>query len=93
MTDSQKLDLLLVKMDSLEGRMDSLEGKVDSLEGKVDSLEGRMDSQEGELGKFRAQMTKSIDELKEMDVMILDEVIRVHRILDKHKADPSAHIA
>ena len=93
MTDSQKLDLLLEKMISFDGRMCSLEGKVDSLEGKVNSLEGRMDSLEGELVKFKNQVTKSIDELKEMDIMILDEVERVHRILDKHKADPTAHIA
>jgi len=100
MTDSQKLDLLLEKMISFDGRMcslegkvDSLEGKVNSLEGKVNSLEGRMDSLEGELVKFKNQVTKSIDELKEMDIMILDEVERVHRILDKHKADPTAHIA
>ena len=93
MTDSQKLDLLLEKMISFDGRMCSLEGKVDSLEGKVNSLVGRMDSLEGELVKFKNQVTKSIDELKEMDIMILDEVERVHRILDKHKADPTAHIA
>lgn len=100
MTDSQKLDLLLEKMTSFEGKMDSFEGRMDSLEGRMDSLEGKVDlleervfSVEGELSKFKVQVTKSIEELKEMDIMILDEVERVHRILDKHKADPAAHIA
>ena len=100
MTDSQKLDLLLVKMDSLEGKVDSLEGKVDSIEGRMDSLEGKMDSFEGRTDSleggmlaFKEQVTKSIDELKVMDEMILSEVARVHRILDKHKADQTVHIA
>ncbi len=100
MTDSQKLDLLLEKVVSLEGKMDSFEGKMDSFEGRMDSFEGklsffegRVSSLEGEVSSFREYVMKSIDELKSMDVMILDEVERVHRILDKHKADPSAHIA
>ena len=86
MTDSKKLDLILEKMDCLEG-------KVDSLDGRMDSLEGRMNSLEGEMSKFKEHVTKSIDGLKEMDEMILSEVARVHRILDKHKADQTVHIA
>ena len=35
----------------------------------------------------------STAELKAMDSMILDEVERVHEILDKHKADTRVHSA
>ncbi len=93
MTDSKKLHLILEKMDCLEGKVYSLEGRMGSLEGRMGSLEGRMNSLDGEMSKFKEQVTKSIDGLKEMDEMILSEVARVHRILDKHKADQTVHIA
>ena len=79
MTDSQKLDLLLEKMDSFENKMDS--------------FENRMDNFETELNKIKRQMLKHTAELKAMDEIILDEVERVHAILDKHKANKSIHSA
>ena len=100
MTDSQKIDLLLEKMtsvegkvDNLEGKMGNLEGRMDSLEGKIDSLEGRMGKVESEVGGLKHQLLKSTAELKAMDKLILDEVERVHDILNKHIADKTVHTA
>ena len=42
---------------------------------------------------LKRQIMKSTAELKAMDEMILDEVERVHGILDKHKEDKSVHTA
>lgn len=79
MTDSEKLDLLLEKVGSLEDKVDSLEDKVGSVEKDISGL--------------KRQLMKSTAELKAMDEMILDEVERVHTILDKHKADKAVHTA
>ena len=84
MTDSDKLDLILSKVDSLENRFDSLEGRFDTLEGRVSSLEDNLNS-------FKQQVNDSINDLKDMDRIILDEVERVHTILTKHTTDKSVH--
>lgn len=72
MTDSEKLDLLLIKMNTVEKDVDILRKDVDNL---------------------KRQFVKSTTELKVMDKMILDEVERVHIILDMHKEDKSVHTA
>ncbi len=54
MADSNKLDLILLKLetfdekfDSLESRLDNLEGRFDNLESRFDNLESRFDNLEG----------------------------------------------
>lgn len=100
MTDSQKLDLILEKVGGLEGRMDSFESRMDRFEsrmdrfeGRMDKLEGRMDKQEGKINKLESLLIKSVSELKSMDKLILNEVERVHDILNKHIADKTVHTA
>lgn len=46
-----------------------------------------------DISTFKAQTLKSISELKSMDEMILDEVERVHGILDRHKNNKTIHTA
>ncbi len=60
---------------------------------KLDLLLDKVASIEKDLNTVKRQIMKSTAELKAMDEMILDEVERVHRILDKHKADNSVHTA
>ncbi|MCM1090854.1 MAG: hypothetical protein NC092_10600 [Butyrivibrio sp.] len=93
MTDSEKLDLLLSKVDTLGSKVDTLESKVDTLESKVDTLENEMQDIKKDVNGIKRQVMKSTAELKAMDEMILDEVERVHNIIDKHKEDKTVHTA
>lgn len=60
---------------------------------KLDILLEKVTGLEKDLNTLKRQVMKSTAELKAMDEMILDEVERVHRILDKHKSDNSVHTA
>lgn len=60
---------------------------------KIDLLLEKMTSVEGEVGGLKHQLLKSTAELKAMDKLILDEVERVHNILNKHIADKTVHTA
>lgn len=86
MTDSEKLDLLIVKVGTIETDVSGLKEKVGGLETDVGSLKTNFNN-------FRLQMLQSTAELKTMDDMILDEIERVHAILDKHISDQSLHTA
>ncbi len=79
MTDSEKLDLLLTEMQNMKSDMQNMSSEIQEL--KKDT------------GALKRQVLKSTAELKAMDEMILDEVERVHAILDKHKADKTVHTA
>lgn len=63
--------------------------KLDLILSKLEIL----DSLEKDVNALKRQIMKSTAELKAMDEMILDEVERVHNILDKHKEDKTVHTA
>lgn len=86
MTDGEKLDRILEKVTGLDKKVTGLDEKVTGLDEKVTGLEK-------DLNAVKRQVMKSTAELKAMDEIILDEVERVHSILDNHKADKSVHTA
>lgn len=86
MTDSEKLDLLLVKVGSMENDISGLKEDVSILKEDVSILKR-------DYKKLNNKLNKSVKELKAMDSMILDEVERVHAILDLHKMDKTVHTA
>lgn len=63
--------------------------KLDLILSKLEKL----DTLEKDVNALKRQVMKSTAELKAMDEMILDEVERVHTILDKHKDDKTIHTA
>lgn len=93
MSDREILELILNKVTSTDSKVDSLESKVDSLEVRISSLEDRMSSVENNVITLNQQLKKSTAELKAMDDLLLDEIERVHSILDKHKENRSVHTA
>ena len=82
MTDSEKLDLLLEKVVVLDQKVSGHDQKFISLDQKVTRLEIDM-----------AEVKTDLKHLHWDDAMILDEVERVHKILDRHKSDRSVHTA
>lgn len=93
MTDSEKLDLLLVKFGSMENDISGLKEDVSGLKEDVRVLKEDVRGLKRDYRKLNNKLNKSVKELKTMDSMILDEVERVHAILDMHKADKTVHTA
>ena len=85
MTDNEKLDLILEKLGALEGEITQIKSEVAEIKGEVSEIKGKMAT--------KRQLMESTAKLKAMDEMVLDEVERVHGILDMHKADKTVHTA
>jgi len=87
-----EVGILTGKVETLEGKVGTLTGKVETLEGEVGTLTSKVETLEHDVPGLKEQMIKSTKELKTMDKAILDEIERVHDILNKHKSDKNAHI-
>lgn len=86
MTDGEKLDLILSKLDLFEN-------EIQGMKTEMQDMKTEMQDMKKDINAVKRQVTKSTAELKAVDEMILDEVERVHLILDKHKKDKSVHTA
>lgn len=64
-----------------------------TIDEKLDLILEKASNVESDVSKLKRQLKTSTAELKAMDEMILDEVERVHGILDKHKEDKTVHTA
>ena len=82
MTDSEKLNLLLEKIVGMEKDMVGLRTGLDYL--KKDMADVKTDI---------ADIRGDIKNLQKNDILILDEVERVHKILNKHIKNQSIHTA
>ena len=70
-------------------KLDLLLEKVTTLDNKVNSLDTKVTSLEKDIVDIKAD----ICQLHRNDALILDEVERIHTILDRHKDDKSVHSA
>ena len=82
--------LLDLKLQPVSNRIDSVETRIGGIETRIDSVETRIDSVEAQV-KQTEQVLKN--EIRKECSLVLDEVERVHDILDKHKADTTKHTA
>lgn len=83
MTDSEKLDLILSEMQGMKGEIKIINEKVSGLE--KDMIDVKADLKQTE------RVLKN--EIRKECGLVLDEVERVHDILDKHKENKTAHTA
>ncbi len=88
MTDTEKLDLLLEKVTKLESLPDKV-AKLESLPEKVAKLTKDM----GDVKSDLKRLHKSVKRLHQDDMFILDEIERVHHILEQHMSNRSVHMA
>lgn len=79
MTDREILELLLEEVRTI---------KTD-----VGTLKTDMTNVKSDVARLKRQLMESTAKLSGMDSLILEEVERVHDILDSHKADKTAHTA
>ena len=81
MTDTEKLDLLLVKVGSMESKVDSIgakvgsmETKVGSMEAKIDSMETRMTSIEDRMDSVESKLNAVVQDVKIVKLVMENEV-------------------
>ncbi len=87
MTDSEKLDLLLNKVTCLETDVAELKSDVTELKSDVAVLKSDVTMLKSDMIFVKAELKR----LHHEDALILDEVERVHRILDTHQSDATIH--
>lgn len=83
MTDSEKLDLLLSEMQNMKSEMQGIKAEMQNVNSRIDSLE------------LQVKQTERVlkNEIRKECSLVLDEVERVHNILNAHKSDKTAHTA
>ncbi len=86
MTQDEKLDLLIQQVGIMGNQLSSIDSRLAI-------VEQRMDSSDLKVEALDQKVDRIYKELKSMDEAILDEVLRVHHILDRHKADKQVHFA
>lgn len=100
MTQDEKLDLVLSKIVSMDERIGNIEGKLGGMDERIGNIEDKIECIDENINDLdrgvrelkRAQM-KYTAEIKAGDELILDEVERVHELLNKHIEDRIAHTA
>lgn len=83
MTDSEKLNLLLEKMGSMEAEMGGIKAEV----GEVKAETGGLKAEIGEVKTGVKSLEIITQDLKSMDKLILDEVVRVHELMTQRTSD------
>lgn len=102
MTNSEKLDLLLAEMQDMKSDMRGVKSDVQNLKSDmqdvksdVQYLKSDMQTMNIKIDTLESQMKHTErtlkNEIKKEFGLVLDEIERVHNILDKHKADTSMH--
>lgn len=89
MTDREILELLLEKTTTIEGDVTGLKSQVGEMKSEINELKHETDEMKGQMTEINSQ----IIQLKRMDASILNEVERVHEILNKHREDRTVHTA
>ena len=96
MTESEKLDLLLKKVIDIDQKVETLDQKVETLDQKVETLDQKVETLDQKVTSLEQDIVDIKADLRRLhrdDTLILDEVERVHNILNKHKADKEVHTA
>ncbi len=83
MTDNEKLDLILSEMQNMRIDIQDMKADMQSMNNRIDNVESQIKQTERVLK----------NEIRKECGLVLDEVERVHSILDKHKSDKTVHSA
>jgi uncharacterized coiled-coil DUF342 family protein len=89
MSIDEKLDLILKILGNHDERFDEMDRRFVSIDERFDEMDRRFVS----IDERFDEMDRQIADLKAMDEGILEEIVRVHHILEKHMHDPNAHRA
>lgn len=87
MTDQE---LLLAMSNMIDSKMVPVTQQLNTMSQRLDTMDQRMDALELQI-KSTERVLKN--EIRKSEALILDEVERVHNILDKHMHDITKHTA
>ena len=90
MKDSEKLDLLLTAVQDMKDDMQGMKTDIQSLNVEMVNVNSRIDNLESQIKQTEHALR---NEIHKECFLVLDEVERVHAILDQHKYDRSVHTA
>ena len=71
-------------------RLDKVDSRLDKVDERLDNLDSRLDNLERQIKRTERTLKA---EIIDSENLILDEVSRVHRILNEHAKDKTKHIA
>ena len=97
MTDSEKIDLILLDIRGMQTDMQGMKADMQGMKADIQGMKADMQSMNSRIDNLELQMKQTEQNLKheirKECSLVLDEVERVHSILDRHKADKSVHTA
>lgn len=94
MSDKELLFTLSNMMDQkltpIANRLDKIDARLENVEHRLDDVEHRLDTVEQQIKHTEHSLNLKI---VESENLILDEVSRVHRILEEHRQNKFVHTA
>ena len=97
MTDSEKIDLLLLQMQAMNERFDGADIQIQAMKERLGGVNIQMQAMNERLDGVELQIKSTErtlkNEIRKSESLILDEVERVHMILDEHIHDTNKHTA
>jgi chromosome segregation ATPase len=95
MTNSEKIDLLLAEMQGMKSDMQSMKSDMRGMKSDMQDMKFNLQNMNNKIDTLESQIKQTErvlrNEIKKEFGLVLDEIERVHSILDKHKADASMH--
>lgn len=104
MTDNEVLNLILSEMQGMKTDIRTFKTDMQDMKSDIQNLKTDMQDVKSDIRKLNVRVDNLESQLKQTErnlrkeihkecSLVLDEVERVHRILDEHKSDKKAHSA
>ena len=104
MTDNEVLNLILSEMQGMKTDIQTFKSDMLDMKSDIQNLKADMQDVKSDIRKLNVRVDNLESQLKQTErnlrkeihkecSLVLDEVERVHAILDKHKADKTMHPA
>lgn len=90
MTDGEKMDLILSEIQGMKTDMQGMKTEIQGMKAEIRNINVRIDELELQIKQTERVLR---NEIRKECALVLDEVERVHEILDRHINDKSVHTA
>lgn len=87
---NEDLMAIATLLQPINERLDKVDSRLDNLDARLDKVDERLDNLERQIKRTERTLKA---EIIDSENLILDEVSRVHRILNEHAKDKTKHIA
>ena len=87
---NEDLIAIATLMQTINERLDKVDSRLDKVDERLDKVDTRLDNLERQIKRTERTLKA---EIINSENLILDEVSRVHRILNEHAKDKTKHIA